>query len=346
VVCGARGGDGAFNVLPLPVPATPTPPMRWRRQKKFTDQNLNFDRESRADPVIIVAVFFEVTSLLHSSCIMTVSKVKISKEHKDLPLVPESVLKRRHDLDDLKRKKQANEPKQPVKRKGSYVKKPETYLAEAKNRRNEEARYRRVKKKGMMKRASNRPIEKTKEIPLDDDQVDVITYQANSVGAPMVFAIRIREDAGKVPKLVYDIMTQLSLKETNTGVFLRYDAVTRRHLHLLEPWVVYGKPSEGIVKDLMERKSFGNVNGEKLPLSDNTILERELGDKHGIICMEDMVHELTTVGENFDVVTKFLWPFPLTATRSRFEKEKLSLKQGKDYGDKGEEIDEYIKQML
>jgi large subunit ribosomal protein L7e len=267
---------------------------------------------------------------------------------KDLPLVPESVLKRRHDLDDLKRKKQANEEKKgPTKKRGgSYVKKPETFLAQAKNRRNEQARYRRVKKKGMMKRASDKPVVKSKEIQIDDDNMNVISYQSNSVGAKYVFAIRIREDAGMVPKLIFSILVQLGLKQANTGVFLKYDAVTRKKLHMVEPWVIYGVPSEGMVKDLMERKSFGNVNGEKVPLSDNTIIERELGDKHGIICMEDLIHELTSAGDGFDVVTKFLWPFPLTAARSKFEKEKLSRKQGKDYGDKGEEVDEYIKQML
>ena len=138
----------------------------------------------------------------------------------------------------------------------------------------------------------------------------------------------------------------MRLRKANTAVFLKYNAVTRRHLHLVEPWVIYGKPSEGIVKDLIERKSFGLIKGEKVPLSDNTILERELGNDHGIICMEDLVHELTTVGDAFDAVTKFLVPFPLSAARSKFEKEKLALKQGKDYGDKGEEIDDYIKLML
>ena len=62
--------------------------------------------------------------------------------------------------------------------------------------------------------------------------------------------------------------------------------------------------------------------------------------------MEDLVHEIIHVGKAFDAVSRFLVPFPLSASRSRFEKEKLQLKQGKDYGDKGEEIDEYIKQML
>jgi len=272
-----------------------------------------------------------------------------SKDYKDLPLVPESVLKRRHDLDDIRRKNQASSDgvkKATTKRRGKYVKKPETFLAQAKNRRNESARYRRVKKKGMQKRASNKPIIQSKEIEITDDKVDVLTYQANSVGASMVFAIRIREDTAVLPKLVQSILMQLGLKNPNAGVFLKYDAVIRKKLHLVEPWVVYGKPSEGIVKDLIERKSFANINGEKIPLSDNTIIEKELGDEHGIICMEDLVHELTSTGESFDVVRKFLWPFPLTAARSKFEKEKLSKKQGKDYGDKGDAIDEYIKQML
>jgi len=291
--------------------------------------------------------------------------MSIAKEYKNLPLVPESVLKRRHDLDDIRRRNAAEDAqkdpqlnrqnKRTVVKKGRYVKKPESYLAEAKSRRHEEARYRRVKTKGMMKRASNKPVLKTKEIPISeststedvDTEMKTVTYQANSAGASYVFVIRIREDAGNIPRNIYNLLLRFRLKEPSTGVFLKYDAMTRKHLHMIEPWVVYGPPSEGIVKDLIERKSFGFINNKatKVPLSDNTILERELGS-HGIICMEDLVYELTKVGEAFDVVSKFLVPFPLASSKSKFEKEKLKLKQGKDYGDKGEEIDEYIKQML
>lgn len=287
-------------------------------------------------------------------CIAAMTVVK--PEHRDLPLVPESVLRRRHDLDDLKRKRQAKEEGQKTSsglktRRGTYVKKPETFLAQAKNRRNEQIRYRRVKKKGMQKRASKFPVTKTKEIEaaeVDGEQAntEIVEYQANSLGAPYVFAIRIREDAGRPPKCVLPILLQLKLKQANTGVFLRYTPVVQKHLHLVEPWVVYGKPSEGIVKDLMERRSFGNVKGEKIPLSDNTIIENELGNEHGLICMEDLVHEITSAGKLFEVVAKFLWPFPLSDSRSKFEKKLLALKQGKDYGDKGEAIDEYVKQML
>lgn len=295
----------------------------------------------------------------------------VKDEYKDLPLVPESVLKRRHDLDDLRRKRQAenetaeNKKKRKKRRQGDndgaslgrrYVIKPATFVAKAKQRRNEQIRCRRVKKKGMQKRASKKPETKTKEIMVeqenddDDEKATTIRYRSNSVGCPYVFAIRIREDAGRPPKCVRNILVQLRLKRPNTGVFVRYDATTKKHLHLVEPWVVYGTPSDGIVGDLMKRRSFGKTKDSKVvPLSDNTVIEQALGDSHGLICMEDMVHELIHAGENFDAVSKFLVPFPLTSDKSKFEKKLLSANSqfGREhYGDKGEEIDEFIKLML
>jgi 60S ribosomal protein uL30 len=272
------------------------------------------------------------------------------------------------------------------------VKKPDTFLAQAKHRRNEHIRYRRVKKKGMQKKASDVPTKATKEIVVPggapdstkEEQNDgirdgataivtpttTVEYQSNSVGAPYVFVIRIREDAGRPPQCVLNLLRQLRLKRPNTGVFMRYTAVTRRHLHLIEPWVVYGKPSDGMVRDLLERRAFGMVqNGgktEKVPLSDNTIIEQALGTDHGILCIEDMVHEIVHLKHNnnknkntkdgddndethnaFDAVANFLCPFPLSPNHSQLEKNLLSVKYGKaDYGDCGDEIDEYIKQML
>lgn len=297
---------------------------------------------------------------------------KQKKPYADLPLVPESVLKKRHDLDDLKLKKQAADEqlqtdaarKQQNHRRsrtnsGTYVKGPNTFLANAKSRRNHEIRYKRIKKKGMMKRASNKKEMTTKEVPIhssnnnDDDEmqdekpeVKTITYQSNSVGANMVFVVRTREDAGAVPRLIFNVLMKFRLKKPYQGVFLKYDATTRRLLQLIEPWVIYGRPSLGMIQDLLERRSFGTVQGERVPLSDNTILERELGNEHGILCMEDVIQELQTVGDAFEPVTRFLWPFQLTCPRSKFEKEKLGAQQGKDYGDKGEEMDSYLEQML
>lgn len=37
--------------------------------------------------------------------------------------------------------------------------------------------------------------------------------------------------------------------------------------------------------------------------------------KHNIICIEDLVHEIFTVGPAFKQASNFLWPFKLSAAR-------------------------------
>jgi large subunit ribosomal protein L7e len=129
---------------------------------------------------------------------------------------------------------------------------------------------------------------------------------------------------------------------------LRYDATSRKQLHLIEPWVTYGIPSKAVINDLIRRRGHGKLDGKRIPLSDNTIVEKALGDSTdgSVICIDDMVHELETIGDQFKKVNTFLWSFQLSALRSKFRKEKLNFKDGGDYGDRGEEIDDLIRQML
>lgn len=171
------------------------------------------------------------------------------------------------------------------------------------------------------------------------------TYQANSFGAPMVFCVRIRDQVG-CPRSVKAALTRMRLNKLYEGVFCRYNESTRKLLHLVEPWVIYGIPTKGMVEDLIHRRGHGKIDGKRVPLSDNTILEKALGESTGIICVEDLVHELTTVGENFSKANTFMWPFQLAAPKSKFQKDKLNEKDDGDYGDKGERMNDYIKQML
>lgn len=259
-------------------------------------------------------------------------------------LIPESILKKRHDLDDLIRKRSAIE--QPKKKatnaKAFYVKKPETFIARGRSRRNHATRFRRVAKKGMQKRASNRQQLATKELEDDDEQV--VTYRSNSVGASMVFCIRIRDDFG-LPKVVKNLLTSLRLTEQHQGVFLQYTEEMRKTLHLVEPYVVYGPPSKAVVADLMERRGHAMIDEERVPLSDNIVIEEALGE-HNILCTEDLVHELHTVGDAFAEACSFLAPFKLVDAKSHFERKTLKVKDGKDYGDRGEAINDYIKEVL
>jgi large subunit ribosomal protein L7e len=269
-------------------------------------------------------------------------------DNKDLQLVPETVLKKRHDLDELKAKRdaQVRRTNKVFSKSGKfYVKKPETFLAKAKSRKHHEIRYNRVMKKGMQKRASNKKEVVTKVVEDQEGEETEIQYQSNSIGAPMVFVVRIRDNVG-IPKKVRTALWKLNLKESYEGIFLRYNEENRKLLHLVEPWVIYGPPSEGMVSDLINRRGHGRVKKQRVPLSDNTIIERSLGHKSGIICVEDLVHELHTVGDDFDIATSFLLPFRLTAPKTRFETQKLNDKEGRVYGDRGEEIDSIVKQML
>jgi large subunit ribosomal protein L7e len=283
---------------------------------------------------------------------------RTDKKQSDLPLVPESVLKKRHDLDDLARKRAALEEveaartgKKHKKKTAVYVVKPETILSQSRSRRNNEIRYKRVNKKGMQKRAVNHKVTAVKEVvnTLSDgndvDDVQEISYQANSVGAPMVFAVRIR-DAVAVPPQVRTALGRLRLKKIHDGVFVKYDDNHRKLLHLVEPFVVYGPPSNAAVKDLIERRGYAKINGERVPLSDNNVIEDVLGEKHNILCIEDLVHELCSAGESFDAASKFLWPFQLADSKTDFERRTLKLKDGKEYGDRGEAIHDYIQQVL
>jgi large subunit ribosomal protein L7e len=68
----------------------------------------------------------------------------------------------------------------------------------------------------------------------------------------------------------------------------------------LTPWFTQ-------VRELIYKRGFACVNKQRLPLTDNSIIKENLG-KYGITCMEDLVHEIATVGPNFKPCNQFLWP--------------------------------------
>lgn len=154
----------------------------------------------------------------------------MASNDQELQLVPETILRKKHDLDEMKAHRAAQAIVNPrgnrkvfnQKTKVIKVYKPETVLAAARSRRNHLIRYKRVLKKGMQKRASNKKEEKTK-IVVPDGVVDAeqeaelereVKYTANSVGAKMVFVVRIREPNG-MPAKVKKILNGMRLRSVN-----------------------------------------------------------------------------------------------------------------------------------
>jgi len=144
---------------------------------------------------------------------------------------------------------------------------------------------------------------------------------------------------------VKKILQLLRLRQLHNGVFVKLNSATQKMLRLVEPYVAYGYPSLKSVKDLLYKRGFGKVNKQRLPISDNSVVEGVLG-KFGIICVEDLIHEVFTVGPHFKEAANFIWPLKLTSPKGGFGRKLLHFNEGGEAGDRGDKINGLIKTML
>ena len=116
-------------------------------------------------------------------------------------------------------------------------------------------------------------------------------------------------------------------------------------LKIVEPYIAYGFPSVKSVRDLIYKRGYGKINKQRIALTDNQLIEDALG-KHGIVCMEDLIHEIFTVGPNFKQASNFLCPFKLSNPTGGFRPRKFKhYVEGGDLGNREEKINALIKQM-
>jgi len=236
-------------------------------------------------------------------------------------LVPESVLKKR------KTQEQINEAKQKAlvakkaagkAKKTAIVKRAEKYVKEYKALENDGIRFR-------------REARKAGDIYVPPE-------------AKIVIVTRIRGIIGVSPK-VRKILQLLRLRQIHNAVFIKLNAATIKMLRLVEPFIAYGYPTLKTVKDLVYKRGYGKLNKQRVPLSDNSVVEEGLG-KCDIICVEDLIHEIYTCGPNFKQANNFLWPFKLSSPVGGFRMKLLHFNEGGDAGLRGDKINGLIKAML
>jgi large subunit ribosomal protein L7e len=63
----------------------------------------------------------------------------------------------------------------------------------------------------------------------------------------------------------------------------------------------FSEPNLKTVRELIYKRGYGKVNRQRVPLSSNSVIEHALG-KYDILSVEDLVHEIFTVGPNFKQV--------------------------------------------
>jgi len=241
-------------------------------------------------------------------------------EQPKTPAVPESILKRRkrtenHNLEVRKKAKELS-----LKRKNGrkiIFKKAESYIREYRAQEKSLVHLRR-----QAKQYGNFFVEPE---------------------AKFAFIIRIRGINGLHPK-PRKILQLLRLRQINNGVFLRLNKATLKMLKLVEPYITFGYPNLKSVRELIYKRGFAKVEKQRRAITDNTIIEQHLG-KHGIVCMEDLVHEIFTVGPHFTEVTRFLWPFHLSPPTGGWKKVTTHVNEGGDAGLRENSINQLIRKM-
>ena len=68
--------------------------------------------------------------------------------------------------------------------------------------------------------------------------------------------------------------------------------------------------------------------------------------KFGIICVEDLVHEIMTVGPNFKYAANFLWPFKLNTPTGGWRKKTNHFVEGGDFGCREDKINNLLRNMV
>lgn len=124
----------------------------------------------------------------------------------------------------------------------------------------------------------------------------------------LAFIIRIR-GINKVAPKVRKVLQLFRLKQINNGVFMKLNKATINMLRICEPYVTWGYPNLKSVRELIYKRGFAKINRQRIPITSNSIIESKLGRKCNIICIEDLIHEIYTVGKKFKYASNFLWPF-------------------------------------
>jgi len=107
---------------------------------------------------------------------------------------------------------------------------------------------------------------------------------------------------------------------------------------------MYGYPSLSTIRKLIYKRGFVKINKQRIPITSNEIVAKIPGGK--VDCVEDIVNQIYTCGENFKEVNNFIWPFKLRNPRGGFEAKRHPYTRGGDWGNRESFINEIVTRML
>merc|ERR1739844_602983 len=132
------------------------------------------------------------------------------------------------------------------KKKAEYFKRAEAYVKEYRAEELDQIRLKREAKKGLDFYVPSEP--------------------------KLAFVMRIRGINQVAPK-VKKVLQLLRLRQINNGVFIKLNKATINMLRICEPYVAWGTPNLKSVRDLVYKRGFVKVDGNRTPITSNDIIE-------------------------------------------------------------------------
>jgi large subunit ribosomal protein L7e len=116
-------------------------------------------------------------------------------------------------------------------------------------------------------------------------------------------------------------------------------------LQRIQPYVAYGYPTRQTISKLVYTRGSGRVGRSRIPLTNNVIIEQNLG-KFNILCIEDLIEEIHTCGPHFKEANNFLWTFKLHSPKGGWRDKRKAYQQGGDAGNREELINSLLTRMM
>merc|ERR1712173_569780 len=153
----------------------------------------------------------------------------------------------------------------------------------------------------------------------------------------MVIHIRGINQISPKPKKVLQL---LRLRQIGNCVFVRLNKASIQMLRIADPFIAWGYPTQETIKKLVYKRGAVKYNGQRIKIHDNSVVEKSVG-QHGVKCIEDLIHEIYTVGDNFRDVNNALFPIKLSCPRGVWNKITNHFIEGGDFGNR----EQYINQL-
>lgn len=140
------------------------------------------------------------------------------------------------------------------------------------------------------------------------------------------------------------VLQLLRLRQIGNTVFVRLNKASIQMLRIADPFITWGYPTQETISKMIYKRGAGNINGQRIKLSSNDTIEKGLGHL-GINCIEDLIHEIYTVGDNFKEANNWLFPIKLMTPRGGWKKVTNHFIEGGDFGNREQYINALIKKM-